>query len=324
MRNLFICTLTVFYLLTACSEGAGGMNKNEEARYQPGLFDMITFETDAEKFISFPIWFNDSIIKARHIHKITRDYFSFDPADTLEIKELYLEVPRERREYWFSKNGNLKEMKISYFYDDQEIGAAHYVYSTDKDKNGFAKVMIKSDTNIVLDSDDKEMEFPVRTHQSMRETKKYLAYKDNHTGTYLYFMKDKKYWGPLSVDSILNPSRRDLIVLGNCFRPSKKYQVQNKVKERNVTKYLYYKATRKIETILREEYPFTIKRSILFDKYGVCTSFIDSTFTDNEFLTRTVSKIIMNKKNLPVKIVRTKQNQLNTTGRIVIERMKYE
>ena len=121
MRNLFICAFAVIYLLTACSGGESGMNKIEEARFQPSLFDMNTFETDAEKFISFPIWFNDSIIRAQHVHKITRDYFSFDPADTLEMKELYLEVPRERREYWFSENGGLKEMKISYFYDDQEI-----------------------------------------------------------------------------------------------------------------------------------------------------------------------------------------------------------
>lgn len=324
MRNLFICAFAVIYLLTACSGGSNGMNKTEEARFQSSLIDMNTFETDAEKFISFPIWFNDSIIKACHIHKITRDYFSFDPADTLEMKELYLEVPRERREYWFSEKGGLKELKISYFYDDQEIGAAHYVYLSEKDKHGFAKVMIKSDTNVVIDWDEKDMEFPVRTHQLIKESKKYIAYKDDQTGAFLFFMLNKKFWGPLSVDSILKPSHRDLVVLGSSYHPSKKYQVQNKVNERNVTKFVYYKKSKKIASIIREEYPFTIKRSILFDKNGRCTGFIDSTFTDNEFLTRTVSDIKMDKQKLPVKIVRKKLNQLNETGRIVIERIKYE
>jgi hypothetical protein len=288
------------------------------------VFRMNSFGTDAEKFISFPVWFNDSVIKANRITKITRDFYSFDPSDSEEIDMLNNEVPREKREYWFSSNGQLKDLKVTYFYDDQEIGSVHYTYVSAKDRFGYAKAILVSDTNSVSDDEDKEMDFPFKLHEKIHATSKYLAYRDEQTGDYLFFMMDKNYWGPLSVDSILKPTRKDIIVLGTTYFPSKKYQVSNKVNEKNVMSYTYNKKSKVLESIHQQDYPFENRRTFVYNKHGFCTGYIDSTFTDKVFLTRIVSEVKTDKKMKPVKVFHTKENQNNETGRIAVERISYE
>ena len=52
-------------------------------------------------------------------------------------------------------------------------------------------------------------------------------------------MLNKKYWGALSVDSILEPRPIDRVVLGSPHFPFKSYRVENKVKEKDVVEYRY-------------------------------------------------------------------------------------
>ncbi|MEN9998508.1 MAG: hypothetical protein RI922_1498 [Bacteroidota bacterium] len=324
MRNLFTFTALLLYLFTACSDRSVNELDIDKLKGQQSVFRMNSFGTDAEKFISFPVWFNDSIIKVNHIFKITRDFYSFDSDEANDFGSLNSEVPREKREYWFSENGQLKDLKVTYFYDDQEIGSVHYTYVSQKDHFGFAKVVVFSDTNTVIDIEEKDMDFPFKIHEKVKETSKYLAYRDQQTGDYLFFMLDKKYWGPLSVDSILEPTRNDIIVLGTSYYPVKKYQVSNKVNEKNVLQYSYNSKSRVLESIQKQDYPFDNKRSFTYNKKGFCTGYIDSTFTENVFLTRIISEVKTDKKMKPIKVVHTKKNQNNETGKIEVERISYE
>ena len=324
MRNLFSFTVLLFYLFTACTDRSVNGLDIDKLKGQQSVFRMSSFGTDAEKFISFPVWFNDSVIKSNHLFKITRDFYSFDSDETNDIGSLNSEVPREKREYWFSENGQLRDLKVTYFYDDQEIGSVHYTYVSQKDRFGFAKVVIFSDTNTVTDVEEKDMDFPFKIHEKVKETSKYLAYRDQQTGDYLFFMLDKKYWGPLSVDSILEPTRNDVIVLGTSYYPVKKYQVSNKVNEKNVLQYSYNSKSRVLENIQKQDYPFDNKRSFIYNKKGFCTGYIDSTFTENVFLTRIVSEVKTDKKMKPIRVVHTKKNQNNEIGKIEVERISYE
>lgn len=324
MRNLFFFIALFLNLLTACTGGSNNALNLDKVNARQSVFRMNAYGTEAEKFISFPVWFNDSVIRANNISKITRDFYSFDPADTSEIAMLNSEVPREKREYWFNEFGQLKDFKVTYFYDDQEIGSVHYTYVSPKDKHGFAKVVIFADTNSVTDLEEKDMDFPFKIHEKAKETSKFIAYKDQQTGDYLFYMLNKKYWGPLSVDSILKPSSKDVIVLGTSYFPTKKYQVSNKVNEKDVTRFAYNSKSHVLEYIQKQDDPFENKRCFLYSKSGFCTGYIDSTFTDKVFLTRIVSEVKTDKKMKPIKIVHTKENQNNETGRIAVERISYE
>jgi hypothetical protein len=145
-------------------------------------------------------------------------------------------------------------------------------------------------------------------------------------------MLNSKFWGPLSVDSILSPTPKDVIVLGSPYFPSKIYRVQNKVNEMDVQSFVYWKNSKtkqktrnkNIQTLIRQEYPFEFKRTILTDKQGKCGEYIDSTFSEGKFLTRTLSEIHFNTKNLPVKIIHKKQVKSVSSNRLSIEILTYE
>lgn len=324
MRNLYVYIVTVVMIAAACSWNSGNRKGQEILGDSPFILRMNVFATDAEKLISFPVWFNDSIVSAQSVKKITRDLHFIDMEDSSDIGNLSKEVPRERREYFFLPNGQLSEMKVTYFYDDQEIGSMKFVYEGGKDINGYCKV-IATDPGVETDEIFEEsMDFPYSIHQPEKQTDKFLAYRDVETGNYLFFMMNRKYWGPLSVDSILHPTYRDHVVLGNPYYPHKRYRVQNKVNEMDIRKVSYDKKTRLVTTIMRYEYPFEYKRSIQYTPKGVCTGYIDSTFSGSEFLTRVISEMELDKRNNPVKITHRKENSLSRTGRISIELITYE
>jgi hypothetical protein len=324
MRRLFVYFLAVVSVAYSCNTGSGRNKDRELLGDSPFIFRMNVFATDAEKLISFPVWFNDSIVAAQGIKKITRDLHYIEMEDSSDLSDLSKEVPRERREYFFETNGQLKEMKVSYFYDDQEIGSVHFSYTGGKDPNGYCMVTADDPGKEWDEVYEESMDFPYSIHLPIKQTDKYLAFRDAENGNYLFFMLNRKYWGPLSVDSILHPNYRDQVVLGNPYYPHKRYRVQNKVNEMDVRKVSYDKKTRLVTTIMRYEYPFEYKRSILYTKRGVCTGYVDSTFSGDEFLTRIISEMELDRKNNPVKITHRKENSLNGVGKISIELITYE
>jgi hypothetical protein len=322
-RNVLIIT-SFLLLLLGCKGNSVNKEELELEDHFPFIFRMNAFATDAEKYLSFPILFNDSIIKAQGIKKITRSLFFVEPEDTINKEDFSIAVPRERRIYFFEEHGQIKSLKVVYFYDDQEIGELRFEYKSLKSKYGYSLVEKIGDPKKIDFSDEEHMDFPFFIHREVKKTNKYLAYQDVESGDYLFFMMNRKYWGPLSVDSILNPTRRDQVVLGNPYFPLKRYKVQNKVNETDVEKVIYDGKTKFVKTIIRQEYPFETKRSIIYAKSGLCTGYIDSTFSGKLFLTRVVSEMDHDAKERPVKITHRKENSMDNSGQISIELISYE
>ena len=88
-------------------------------------------------------------------------------------------------------------------------------YSNVKDEMGY------SDVEILKGEHQIEEEGDYTVHNKERYLEKFLVYSNVKTGNYLFYMLDKKNWGPLTVDSILNPTPTDLIVLGSTTKPQK-------------------------------------------------------------------------------------------------------
>jgi hypothetical protein len=324
MIRFSIVIASILFILSACNERTRKAGQEDHSEGSPFLFRMHMVFTDAEKFVSFPIWFDDSLIVQNKISKITRSIYFIDIDDTMEMGDLSKDIPREKKEYWFHPNGQMKQLKVTYFYDDEEIGHIAYWYTSMKDKYGFATVL-KSEGNDTLEvEEDVATEFPFRTHQKAKQTDKYLAYQDDESGDYLFYMLNKKYWGPLSIDSILSPTPKDIVVLGSPYFPTKQYSVENKVNEKNIVQVKYDQKTKAVKTIIRQEYPFDQRRTLSYTKKGVCNGYIDSTFSGELFLTRTLTDIETDKKNKPLRIVHRKENQHNRTGRVSIELFTYE
>jgi len=315
-------------IVSSCKNTSNDVEIGSPAHEIPFLFRMNVMFTDAETNVSFPVWFNDSIIISRNISKITRDFYLLDEDEESDRQDLKRQVPREKREYWFGSDGQMKEMKISYYYDNREIGITNFIYQGAKDQYGFVNVSRVSDQKFQYELSDDNLNYYFNIYGKIKTTDKYLAYENSNTGDYLFFMLKRKYWGPLSVDSILNPTPKDIITLGTAYYPTKKYRVKNKVNEMDVQQYIYSKPRKKknktIKMIIRQDYPFDQKRTILYDKKGFCNGYIDSTFSGDKYLTRIVTDIKTNKNNLPTRVIHKNENQLNKNAKVSIELFTYE
>lgn len=316
MRSIVLSCCAFIVVLASCSDANRTSPNNSVNTKKPFVFSMNSMFTDAERYVSFPVWFNDSIISAQKIKKITRELSLID-----EESE---KVPRERREYFFDRNGQLELFKISYIFDDEEIGSVAFLYKTDKDKNGFSVAYRMSDSLKGNYPEDEQTEFSYQLHQFVKQTTKYLAYEEMFSGNYLFCLANKKHWGPLSVDSIIGPSPEDEIILGTTKKPYKKYRVRNKVNERDIQLFTYDQTQQMPLTINRMEHPFEIRRSVHYNEKGICTGFIDSTFTNGKFLTRRIANFQLDKKNKPVRVSNFKENQKDIQRKLSIEKITYE
>ncbi len=325
--------LLVFIAILAVSCGGNDSSLNKEKKKYPvSIVDFNTLLTEEENDVSFPTWFNDSIIKAHRIKKITRKSFPRNKDDEGKTTVLKSTVPREIREFYFNPVGSLIQLNVHNYYDDREIGSVLFSYSGKKDFFGFAAVTRNTFVSKTakpfsyeesLDPDQRELDF--RIHAKRKNYNKCLVYQDMETGDYLFFIPRKKYWGVMSVDSLLAPNPQDVIVLGTPRHPYKKYQVSNKVNEKNVRLFTYQKKHRKvINHFIKKEYPFDYKRDFIFSKKGICRGYIDSTFSDDIFVTRNVSEIQYNKQNEPIRIIHRKENAENETEFFSLELLEYE
>lgn len=321
MRILYLGLLCISLLFSACKADKKNTSVDKkEAASASFLFRMQLLFNESENFMSFPIWFDDSIIRSNRIAHFSREIFHISINNADEQLEEDLDL-REKRDYYFDRNGSIDSVRISYFFDDRSIGSVRYLYPSDPDKYGYCAKFNRI-INIPGDYGMVQSEIPFHSFTQRWSTNKYLSYRDLETSTKYHYMLNSKYHGPLSVDSIIHPGPDDIVFLGTPFKPLKRYSVVNTVHERNVHRYEY--DNNQIRTITRTEYPFVVKRTVNYDDKGVCTGFIDSTFSEKIYLTRSKSEFTLDKKKLPVQLLRTKENHENKTSRVSIEKYSYE
>lgn len=326
-------TLAFLLLLAACSQKEDIQIKLLKGHSKSSIFNLNTLLTDEENDVSFPIWFNDSIIKSKRLFKITRKTFLLNGRKENPFKTISGAVPREMREYYFSNQGVIIQLNVHYYYDDREIGSILFSYTGEQDAFGFSQVKRKtivtktakriSETHELFDPEERELDF--KMHVKRKGSRKYLAYQDMETGDFVYYMLKPKYWGVLSIDSILKPNPRDIVAWGTPEFPSKRYQVTNKVNEHNVKEFIYDSGQPDVLSYwIKKVYPFDYKRTFSYNKKGVCNAYTDSTFAAGEYVTRMISTIHLNKKNQPIYMLHEKENPSNEKEYFSIETFEYE
>lgn len=316
-----ITFILLLITLFACSNNDNRLLSGYSKHYQPSLINYAFLFTDEENYISFPNWFNDSMISSHRISKIIRkSYMRMNEIES-EIKSNKPFVPREIKEYRFLPSGSISQLLIRNFYDEKEIGSHVFSFKGQKDNNGYFETSLLHyfNSELTSDQDDELFSENLETNQykiydKIRQTSSYYAYQERELGDYLYYIIHPKHWGALSVDSLVSPNPKDEIILGKQKLFTKKYQVMNTIKEYNVRIYNYdNKHSKKIINWVKKDYPFEQKRDFLYYENGLCYSYIDSIFSDEEFVTRTISSIKYNKKKEPVNITHLKENENGDT-----------
>ena len=186
--RFFSFSLFVVFVISCSNE------KNEKiilkGHSKSSIFNLNTLLTDEENDVSFPIWFNDSIIKSKRLFKITRKTFLLNGRKENPFKTISGAVPREMREYYFSNQGVIIQLNVHYYYDDREIGSILFSYTGEQDAFGFSQVKRKtivtktakriSETHELFDPEERELDF--KMHVKRKGSRKYLAYQDMETG----------------------------------------------------------------------------------------------------------------------------------------------
>ena len=303
MNQRFLILLLIPILLLACSEEKRTMFRRGKKISKDFVFEMQHFFSESEENMSFPIWFDDSLVRENKIKDIHRKIFNLNG----KVDD-FASLKAEKR-YSFDDKGQLKSIQIIEYYEGQKISDVTFTYSGVKDTHGFQKVTMNK-TNV------SDIELTGYEFYEMEQTaSNFMAYVNTENGNYLFFLPNEKHWGALSVDSILGPTGEDFVVYGTPKRPSKRYHVVNRVNEFDVKTIDYANNTNNPTEIKFEREPFDYKRTVEYNKKGDCIGFVDSTFSMDRYLMRKHSRFTFENNQLPTRVThtsaRTKDNEKN-------------
>jgi len=323
MKNLILLFTFIFFLLNCSTEGRKRLFKRKEKSiYTPSFIHLPSLLTNEEDYISFPNWFNDSIIENHKIERITRK--SFLEKEDVELTENQHKsfTLRGLKEYYFTEKGNISKLIIRNYYDEKEIGSHIYSYEKEKfPKQEFFKTKLEHVFYPGIENKEEDEFFdenllknPYKIVEKIDANNLIKQYQNIETGDYLYYVLSPEYWGALSIDSLISPNPKDEIVLGSPNHFYKKYQVTNKVNEFNVRTYTYDDIhPKKVLYWEVNHYPFKQKRNFIYNNQGICYAYIDSVFSNDQFVTKTKSNIHYNPKSEPISITHLKSNKNGDT-----------
>ncbi len=317
----YLLTMIFFGLLYSCGPEDSESNNLRKKRSPRSILNLKVFNTEAEKMLSFPLLFDNQLIHQQGIKRVSRCFYVLDKSQ--ERRDVSSEVLREKRDYFFNNSGRLIQIEFIYFFDDRVVGKQLIKYPKASDYFGYSQAILHRDSGAV--SKDKiDIDFGFSMHKLAKKNTRYFALEDPKSGEMLYYMLKKNLWGALSVDSILKPKPIDRVVLGSPRFPFKSYRVENKVKEKDVIEYFYREDSKQIRRIVSSDYPFNSARTFIYRKKGFCHTFIDSIFSGEDYLTRTITKLNFDKQNRPVLVRHIKETGFRKLGIVTIERISYE
>ena len=302
----------LFFILVSCTNGNDKVLVLKKKKYNPFVINLAHTFSQNESNMSFPIWFADTIIKEKKIKKLTRHlYPSFTEGKTVAS------TPKESKEYFFNADGEVEKMIVNQFYEYVTVSSLTFDYSAQKDEFGYSPV----DFEPMGESKNRDLADQYSIFEKVEYSDKFLVYRNEESGDYLFYMLNKKNWGALSVDSILRPTPSDRVAFGQPNKVVKSYNVENTVNEFGTVDYSYN--SEYPTEIVSESFPFHHKRTIEYDEAGDCTGFVDSTFSGSKYLTRRKSNFVF-KDNLPVRLIHESKSNNASRGFIQVEELKYE
>lgn len=285
--KLLLVLPIAFVLFASCSETKEKRSSKETIKARPFLFRMNYFLSPEAENPSFPLWFNDSLVRENGIYQLVQ-YSYLQNTEGEEALEM-------EKKFTFDERGELTTVQRKRYYENFIVEHVTFKYSGVKDILGFAVVEI-------IDSLHPENERIYDHYEKVTNGKKYTGYKSLATGDYLFYIGNMKLWNAVAVDSLLQPSSTDVIIYGSPEKPIKKFRVENIVNEKDVVIYNYFESSSAVKNIERENYPFSVRSTVSLNNKGYCSGYIDSTFSAEKYLNRTVSKFKFEENGLPVRL----------------------
>ena len=285
---VFILLAGIFLTSIGCSDVIRRKKRSEKTTMQPFVFRMNYFLADGERDVSFPVWFNDTLIQQNRIKTLIHRTMLETDTKNNEMRAI--------RIFRFDEQGRLLVVQRKKFYENVLVENVTFKYNGVIDEKGFASVEI-------IDSMNPNEVSKYNNYDKELYHKEYIVYNHAVSGDYFFCVLDENLYEIVSVDSLFNPTPRDVIQYGGPKKPIRRFQVENLVNEKNVTVYRYFNGSDLLRRVEFDNYPFYVKKEVSVSKSGLCSGYVDSTFSEGKYLNRTVSKFSFNKDQLPVKLV---------------------
>lgn len=307
-------------LLFSCGEKPA--KKPRAQTVKTPLIHPLFFQEEIASQLNFPFWFSDSLVREYGIETLTWTVYGSTELDE-ENDPQQEGAQRTTTVYTFDRNGMLIGLERKHFSEGLTISTSRYAISPTGGKGycPIKRVMPLGLSAEGIDPGGPATE-PFSFLRQVTNRSRILQYDDDLTDVRYHFFPEKKYRGPLSIDSIGHPGSADWIIWGTPVRPEKRYQVRNTVTESHVTHYRYVQGNYPSK-ITWSDYPFTQKRYFSYSKSGIFTGFIDSTFIDDSFITRNVTWFDLDKHNSPVQITHRKGHADAGTNYQTVEKIRY-
>lgn len=303
MYKLIVLTLFLTTILS-CNENLTKEKKKVNTVTGEFIFNLQLMYPDNERNPSFPVMFNESIIKKNKIRKFERKVLNrIDLNDAAELL-------KEEQVFVFNSEGQVMSHELRSYYEGLLYHDVNIVYENDLGPFGHRNHKVASEKDykeIGLEAKD-----ILQKSELLEITENKIVLKKGNRKEF-YALKEK-CWNPVSIDTMFKPQKKDLIFFGSPSYPHKRYQVEDLVKESNTISYEY--DVKNLTRIVHVSYPFEFRRNIIYNTTGDCIGFIDSTFSEQIYLNRKVYEYKLSKSGLPVALYETsnpkKQIKLET------------
>jgi len=308
----FLAPLILIVIL-CCGSSCTQKNKEKtpDITVKPSLLHPFYFQDEIGQQYNFPLWFNDSIIRAKKIETLMHVIYG-NPLDSDSENDWVERLPKKTIVYRFDLNGKLTNVTQTSY--SEGIIIANHNFFLKKSRWPYFYYVIPDDEHMGIESTN-------HFYIPAAKKKNVTQYDDEFYDERLHYIENEKYFGALSVDSIAKPSPNDWVILGSPLKPQKKYKVVNKVKETQVTTYEYWNANYP-KVVINPEFPFTNKRYFVYDQ-GIFKGYLDSVFIDKDFVTMIRTKIKYEKSGLPITVEHIKNHVGTTRPFKKIEEFKY-
>ena len=283
---IFILLIVVF----SCSSENGTIKLFKKDKINNNLLNRAIFQSELENMLAFPVLFNDSIVKKNKIATIKRKQLFKHNENDGEASEIETD---KIITYFFDDNGHNSKIKVEKFYDIKSIEKIVIHFSEYDSNNGYAKHQI-------IDSSPMN-ESTFANYQLTNERINFIKFHNDLKGNNLYLIPSSKFWKPLVIDTMCNPQKQDIIVLGTLRKPQKIYSVKDLVNETNVRKFTYKHNL--LKKIVWDDQPFTVNREFEYNDKGICIGFTDKVYSIKALVNKTHYSITL-KGSLPIKVTK--------------------
>jgi hypothetical protein len=292
----FISYSFLMFLIFACNgEKVSGVKNNPQAPpIKEHLVNWTFFNSEGLQNISFPIWFNDSLVTSKNIKKIHIDINEFEPQQDSSFHDT---IPSTQYEVDFS-NGTINMFYVKEFSQEIAIEEQWFRYRNKKDSLGYSLPAI---TNNVIYAENDFL--PIFTTLQNAQHYKRLKIGDIDSSVVHYvntlsvnneqhvFIKDTANWNVHFIDQKFEHPEKIVFYFGLPTKHLESFKIQNLVEKSKLSSNKYFE-NGCIYQHSTYSNGFENRRTFLYDTKGEVTGYIDSLVVEpNDFIERIISKV---------------------------------